>query len=56
MDTKNLLILLGVVLVVQAQYGEAFPCNVDHCQECSYLNLCGLCEPNYILSINTQTN
>lgn len=49
------MLLLGCLALIQGA-NVAYPCNVDNCQQCSYYNFCGLCNDNYLLTINTQTN
>lgn len=35
---------------------SSYPCSVNNCQSCFYYNLCGLCNTNYILQINTNNS
>lgn len=34
---------------------NGFTCNIPGCQTCSFPNICGLCQTNYILTLNTST-
>lgn len=54
MQQKLILVLLSCLALVNGQ--EGYPCNVENCLQCTYNNFCGLCNNNYILSINKETN
>ena len=49
------LLLVGLAAVSQSST-PAYICDVPNCQTCSYLGVCGLCENNYLLMINSTSS
>lgn len=52
-STIKILLFLGLILITLQQGG--FQCNVTGCQYCSMPNMCGQCQNNFILTLNTNT-
>lgn len=58
MENKIIVGLLCIAFLVGLGSSAtlAYTCNVANCQVCSYTGVCGLCDNNYILQINTTTS
>ena len=47
------ILVFSCLLVLSLQGG--FQCNVPNCQYCSYPNMCGICNNNYVLMLDNST-
>lgn len=51
-STLKIIIFLALICTA-LQLG--FQCNINNCQSCSYPNFCGLCNNNYLLTLNNTS-
>ncbi len=54
-STIKILLFFGLIFVALQQSQGGFQCNVPGCQYCSMPNLCGQCNNNFMLTLNTSS-
>jgi hypothetical protein len=52
---KSTLPIIVLFCLIYAAFQAGYQCNITNCQTCSYINTCGLCQNNNVLTRNVSS-